>query len=235
MRLVAWNANYNSRKRSLDEDIALLQPLSPDIMVLSETAPPTDSDSRNVTWIGQGAPGLAVVVQSDLELLPHAANAGAPPLMGCFSVLGRVSFQLLALWPVQSAGTSYHQILMAALDRYQDVVSSGRVIMAGDLNSSSRVTGQKTTHPQFVAAAGSQGIVSAYHTQTGEAHGSESIGTYRHGYNPDREFHIDYCFLSQPLATAARVTIVRDEPWSKRSDHFPLLLDLPDTLVSGGF
>ncbi|MHB8951907.1 MAG: endonuclease/exonuclease/phosphatase family protein [Pirellulaceae bacterium] len=233
MRLIAWNVNYNSQKRSLEDDIAMLRPLAPDVMVLSETAPPAKSDTSHVTWIGNGAPGLAVVVNRELEVLPHAANHGAPSLMGCFSITGRVNFELLAIWPIQRSGVSYHQILMAALDRYSEVFSTGRAIMAGDFNSSTRVVAQKSSHPQFVMAAESRGLVSTYHARTGEAHGEESTGTYRHGFRPDREFHIDYCFLPKELASSASLTVLWDGDWAKRSDHFPLVLDLPDMKLAG--
>ena len=40
MRLIAWNANFNNRRRTLEQTAALLAPLHADIYVLSEVPPP---------------------------------------------------------------------------------------------------------------------------------------------------------------------------------------------------
>ena len=125
MRLVAWNANNNNMRRSLEEDVHLLQPLSADILVLSEAAAPRAEQWRS-DWVGDRGPGLAVVAPGGLKLSPHPANAGAPTLMAGFSVSGQVAFDLLAVWAVRpNGGPSYHDVLMAALDRYADLLSSG--------------------------------------------------------------------------------------------------------------
>lgn len=232
MRLVAWNANHNGKRRSFDENLRLLAPLNGDILVLSETAGPPAGHPLGAHWIGPGAPGLAVVAPNGLTLTPHPLNNGAPSLMGAFHVNGRIAFDLLAAWPVQGMrGPTYHQILMAGLDRYADFLRSTRTILVGDLNSSSRVSRQRTTHPRFVQRAESLGLVSAYHVLTGEPHGEETIATYRHSTGPTREFHLDYCFVGQPICGSATLRILNDADWAGRSDHFPLVLDLRDELL----
>jgi endonuclease/exonuclease/phosphatase (EEP) superfamily protein YafD len=231
MRLVAWNVNYNNRHRPFDETVALLQPLRADVLVLSETALPKHSEDGRVQWIGDVAPGLAIVVSDEFELTPHTANAGAAELVGAFSVRGRVDFELVAAWPVQRQGSRYHEILMATLDRFEDVLGSGNALMAGDLNSSSRVSNQRRTHPVFVARAGELGLVSAYHERTGEPYGAETVPTYMHG--PGAPFHLDYCFVPRRLAASADVSVLREDEWASRSDHFPLVVDIPDGALAG--
>ena len=232
MRLVAWNANYNNQRRSLEETAALLDPLRADILVISETAPPCDDNPLHAHWTG-ATPGLAVIAQQGLELKAHPANEGAPPLMAGYTVRGDLEFSILALWQVQiGGGPKYHRILMAALDRYAGLLTSKRTIMAGDLNSNTRVSGQQTTHPKFVSAAESLGLVSAYHGLTGECHGLETVCTYRHGVRDAKEFYLDYCFISKPLTETANLSVLRDGVWLQRSDHFPVVLDIPDAELS---
>jgi exonuclease III len=232
MRLVAWNANFNNKRRSLEEDVKLLEHLNADVIVLSETSPPCDGSSLNVRWIGTSAPCLSVVTRAGLSLDSHSANIDSPNFMGGFYVLGELEFALLAIWPVQrSHGMSYHEILTDSLSRFSDLLSSNRTIMAGDFNSNNRVKAQQLTHPQFVREAAILGLVSAYHVQFGEKHGDETVETYRQGKNGAKKFHIDYCFLSQILANSARMSILRSEPWYRLSDHYPIVLDVPDSML----
>lgn len=235
MRLIAWNANYNARRRTLEETAALLAPLLADVLVISETAPPCGSNPLHAHWVGT-TPGLAIVpLKKGLELEPHPANQGAPTLMAGYTVHGPVEFSLLAIWPVQRAGDpSYHRVLMAALDRFADLLRTGRAIMAGDFNSNTRVAGQRTTHPKFVRAGESLGLLSAYHALTGETHGQETVATYRHRPGESHGFHLDYCFVSRPLVAAASLGVLTDGDWPQRSDHFPVVLDIPDAALGLG-
>jgi exodeoxyribonuclease-3 len=231
VRLIAWNTNYNSKRRSLEDSAELLDPLCPDILVLSETAPPCDNNPRGARMTG-GTPGLAVIAREGLILSPHPANEESPPLMAGYTVTGDLDFSLLTVWPVQrDGGPRYRDILMTALDLYGDLLSTGRAIMAGDFNSNTRVKSQVDSHPSFVAEAESLGLVSAYHALTGEDHGAETISTYRHGSGESRDFHLDYCFVSRELVGGATLSVLRGGDWPSRSDHCPVVLDVPDALL----
>jgi endonuclease/exonuclease/phosphatase family metal-dependent hydrolase len=233
VRLVAWNANYNAQRLPLEESVTFLETLHADVLVLSEVPPPTEDNPLRAQWIGERAPGLAVIAGAGLELEAHPANAGAPPLMGAFTVSGRGKFDLMACWPVKrDGGPDYHQILMAGLERYEDVLRTGHTILAGDLNSSTRVTSQRRSHPAFVERAGDLGLVSAYHLATGEVHGGESVPTYLHGPGESGQFHIDYCFVPERLAEAVSIEVLADDTWADRSDHFPVVLDVEDGALS---
>ena len=227
MRLVSWNANYNGRRRSLDDSVALLEPFGGELLVICEAGKPAKHSGLRAHYVGD-APGLAVVAREGLHLEPHPENDAAPDYMAGFHVSGDATFDLLAIWPVsRPEEISYHKILMAALDHYVELLGSGRAVMIGDLNSSSRVLAQKRTHPRFVSAASELGLVSLYHEQTGEGHGLESANTYRHSSGATRDFHIDYCFLSRELAAASEISIPQDEDWMRLSDHYPLVVDFP--------
>lgn len=227
MRLVAWNANHNVQKRSLEANAAILDSLSPDIMVISETAPPAPENPRGAFFVG-GLPGLAVIAGDGLELHASPKNEGAATLSAGFGVSGRESFDLLAVWPVsRRSEPSYHQVLMSVLERFAELLSSGRAVMLGDLNSNTRVVAQRSTHPRFVQEAARLGLVSAYHRQTGEQHGDESVATYRHGSGDQRDFHLDYCFLSDALAAQSVIAVDASRDWFAIGDHRPVVLDAP--------
>lgn len=232
MRLAAWNANHNARKRSFKANLALLDELAADVIILSETAAPEPADLDGIAFIGS-TPGLAVVARNGYVLSPHPSNAEAPAYSAGFAVSGPCSFDLLAVWPVSRKGDpSYHQRLMAMLDSYAPMLSSGRAVMAGDFNSSTRVTSQKRSHPRFVDAAASLGLVSAFHHTSGEAHGEESVSTYLHGSGPVREFHIDYCFVSDDLMSHSSVEVDQGVDWFAVGDHRPIVLEVPDAALS---
>jgi len=229
VRIAAWNTNYNNnnKKRSFEDVIAMADPLHADILVLSETWSPKESCKLPVEWVGQEGPGLAIVACSDLHLTPHPANGGAPPLVGGYAVHGRVNFKLLAAWPVKlDGGDSYHNVLIKSLKRFEDVLGAENSLFAGDLNSSTGVSDQRVSHPKFVEEAEKLGLASLYHEQTGENHGDESVKTYRHGNA--KQFHLDYCFASRRLRPAANISVLRGGDWSSRSDHFPVVVDIPD-------
>jgi endonuclease/exonuclease/phosphatase family metal-dependent hydrolase len=229
MRLVAWNTNHNGRRRSLEENVRLLEPLGADILVLSEVARPRPDNPSGAHWCGDGAPGLSVVAPTGLSLTPFPENAGAPPLAAAYRVTGRIAFDLLAVWPVHIRGwRSYHKILMAMLDRFAPLFGSDQLVLAGDLNTNTRVSRQQRSHPLFVEKLTSLGMVSAYHELTGEHHGRESVATYRHGNRKGSRFHIDYCFVPRSLLGDTKLEIRNSEEWSSRSDHDPLVLDIPD-------
>ena len=95
------------------------------------------------------------------------------------------------------------------------------------------LTNQQRTHSEFVQAADSLGLVSAYHFQSGETHGDETIPTYVHGSGDTREFHLDYCFVTKALAESANLSVLRGGEWPNRSDHFPVVMDVPNAALAG--
>ena len=101
-------------------------------------------------------------------------------------------------------------------------------------NSNTRVLNQRQTHPRFVTRTEELGLVSAYHQQTGERHGEETVATYLHSSGPTREFHIDYCFIAKGLKGYATMSIKNDPEWAARSDHYPLVLDVDDAALIAG-
>jgi hypothetical protein len=225
MRLVGWNANHNIRKRTFRENVELLEPFAADLLVISETALPDPED--RAFFIG-GTPGVAVVARDGVTLRPCPLNECVPEFLAGVEVTGLVEFDLVAVWTLTKP---YHNVLMTAIQRYADLWSAGRAVMLGDFNSSTKADYQKHSHPKFVQAALDRGLVSAYHEQTGEAHGEELVATYRHS-NGDL-FHVDYGFVSQSLIGSVRCRIADEPRWFEVGDHRPIILDIEDAALAG--
>lgn len=86
MRILAWNANYNNRRRTFLENVSITEHLHADIVILSETALPLDEKSASVQLIGCNAPGLAILAKNGFELKPYVTNEDAPSLVGGWTV-----------------------------------------------------------------------------------------------------------------------------------------------------
>ena len=105
----------------------------------------------------------------------------------------------------------------------------------GDLNSNvlwdSNHPGDRN-HSALVSLLQELGLVSAYHSFHGEAHGEESKPTYYFQWKEQRPFHIDYCFIPEPWArNVRRVEIGGYEEWKEYSDHRPLLVEVTHNVV----
>jgi len=207
--------------------------LQPDIVVLCEVTDRSDFAGWQVHKIGATEPGVALVVRNGYSVSRLASNDSAPSIVGGFTVTSPVRFNLVAAWPVKTEnGPSYHQILLRTLEHFSQHLAARPAILAGDLNSSSKVSGQEASHPKFVLEADKLGLISAYHAKSGEEFGDESMPTYRHGKNAPKWFHIDYCFVSRELAESLEVEILRDADWEERSDHLPIVLEIPDAALA---
>ena len=73
--------------------------------------------------------------------------------------------------------------------------------------------------------------MSVYHEQTGEAHGEETVDTFR--LNSGKLLHIDYGFVSQPLIGSVRCRIADEPSWFEIGDHRPIILDIDDAALAG--
>ncbi len=226
MRIIGWNANYNNRRRSLEADVALLKAEEADLIVLSETARPNAEVAGRVVWLGTAVPGLAVIAGNGYTVSACDRNTNAPPLFGGFHVRGPSSLDLLAAWPVKAPGWSYARLLHESLEVFADFLSTERVALIGDLNSSSRVKAQSKSHPAFVERAARLGLVSIYHHQMMEGHGEETVSTYRRGGTGGGLFHIDYCFVSKALLGSASIRVLNGPKWDGLSDHAPIVVEI---------
>ena len=231
MRIIAWNANHNGHpKRSFAEAAELLFAQNADLVILSEIARPARKVTRRIDWIGASNPGLGVEARNGYAISLSDLNSRAPALFGAYQVTGPLSFNLVAAWPVHYPnGPSYAQLLQEALTVFGEFLGAKRAMLVGDLNSSTRVSSQTKSHPVFVEQAKALKLESLYHHRNQVAHGDEKQVTYRHNGRGKGRFHLDYCFLSPALLGSAKIEILDGAEWEQRSDHFPLVIDLPES------
>jgi|ERR1022692_2852834 hypothetical protein len=230
MRLIAWNANYNAHRRTFEQDVEFLYGMNPDLIVLSETKAPINDDPEHIGWFGEpGKPGLGVIARNSYSIADCGQNKEAPRWFAGFRVMGPCPFNLLAAWPTQyPKRPRYGELLNSALDYFGAFLEGGRSALVGDLNSSSDVLSQKKSHGEFVAKAAGLGLQSVYHAPSNRPHGGEPDKTYRHGGKGKGLFHIDYCFLSPALLDGAKIEVLKDEEWKRRSDHSPIYVEIPN-------
>ena len=241
MRLVAWNCNM-----ALHRKFEALISLNPDVAVICECAEPARLKQKmdlsaleaDPVWIGSNPnKGLAVFAFNGYQL--SLADVYNPSLrfIAPISVARPIAFSLLAVW-AQNASAGITRKGQAgpvrlALDWYQDFLTAGSAVAAGDFNNNVfwDWPGWLINHADQVAILKGYGLVSAYHEIRREQQGKESTPTH---YWRDRKkdgptYHIDYIFLSRKWAAKTReMTVGTFDDWcgSGLSDHVPLIVDV---------
>lgn len=228
MRLVAWNANCERyQSRSFSDIRTILAPLHADLLVIS--GGPQRAEGASWAWPDDAAATRLVVWVRPTWSHQITASDPSVPHSAVVQIRSPLQFSVVALYPeTRTDGLTYAKILEGAVRAYDATIRQPRTLLAGDLNSSTRVTKQRTSHPRFVSALAERGVSSLYHRQEDVSHGEEPVGTYRHG---TREFHLDYAFLSNELLPSSTLAIPRHHHWRAISDHFPLIVDIPDDIL----
>jgi exodeoxyribonuclease-3 len=139
-------------------------------------------------------------------------------------VRGAYPFQILAIWMLKEP-IHYVPNLVAILEHYRPFLERAPTVILGDFNAN-RVFDKK--HPRYVfdsiaGALDSLGLVSAYHSFTGETFGAESQPTFYFRYHQHEPFHIDYLFFPQSWSSSLNaVTVGNFSDYAGLSDHRPL-------------
>ena len=242
MRLVAWNCNM-----ALERKIDVLLALEPDIAVVCECAEPARLRQRSRSpwiegrpvWIGRNPhKGLAVFAFNGYRA--RLARSYHPSLryVAPVHIDGPTTCNLLAVWAqnASAGGIRKHSLgpLRRALTRYRNFLSARAAVIAGDLNSNTiwDKPGWRINHSTKVRILEEEfGLVSAYHSIRGEAHGKESEPTlyWRDRTKDGPTYHIDYVFLpSAWIGKVRHLSIGTFERWCGPglSDHAPVIVDV---------
>ena len=241
MRIVAWNCNM-----ALHRKAGALLALRPDIAIVSECArpdimcrrAPIDWFEADPVWIGNNPnKGLGVFTFNGYTATQHDTFHHTLKYIAPVRINGPEDFNLLAVWAQNASGgnTRKRQAgpLRRALTKYRDFLSDGDVVVAGDFNNNVQWDrpGWRINHFTVVEMLEKFGIVSAYHHQSSEAQGAETVPTH---YWRDRKkdgptYHIDYIFLPEAwLGAVSRFDVGSFEDWcgSGLSDHVALVVDI---------
>jgi exodeoxyribonuclease-3 len=242
MRVVAWNCNM-----ALDRKVDALLALQPDIAIVCECAEPERLRARSKSswiegepvWIGRNPhKGLAVFGFNGYGVRLAASYHPSLRYLAPVHVDGRSECNLLAVWAQNaSAGINRkHQLgpLRRGLSRYKAFLGERPALIAGDLNSNTiwDKPGWRINHSTKVRILEeSFGLVSAYHTIRGEAHGAESEPTlyWRDRTKDGPTYHIDYVFLPAAwIGKVSHLSIGTFETWcgAGLSDHVPVVVDV---------
>jgi len=112
-----------------------------------------------------------------------------------------------------------------------DVLPSiaGPVVLAGDLNAPiSSTPADARRHANTVTQLAELGFVSAFTTSRGEIDPLTEPTLY-HQRKLEQPFHIDHVFVSTDWTSGIEVAVGTFANWvaTKRSDHVPIIVDMP--------
>ncbi len=215
MKILSYNIN-----RSTQEKIDRVLQHNADVYILPEVACPSMirfPDKHRMEWMGDyDYKGLGILWKADLKAeTPHWFNPSHKYFLPLI-VEGKL---IMAAWPTRTASNApkdYPQIAMEALLYYAPYLKEYPTIISGDMNC---YKGQAGETKRFNIQAIFEflegiGYVSAYHHQTGETVGNESVATYFHRFNEKSPFFLDYTFSNIPVKSYALCE------WDKdTSDH----------------
>jgi exonuclease III len=225
MRIITWNCNMALGKKAR----AVLE-LQPHVLIVQECSEQDmrSLDAHHVSWVGGNRHrGLGVAVFQDLKTSVAPCLDTDLPWFLPISVGDEIS--ILAFWAcVKSWKLRYVTLAHKVLDDASEFLSAPLSIATGDFNSNAIWDGKyyDQSHSALVARFSQLGMSSAYHTFTGEAHGSEQTPTqymYRHR---DKPYHLDYAFVSNHALSGAIVQVGSPDVWLRMSDHMPIIVDL---------
>jgi endonuclease/exonuclease/phosphatase family metal-dependent hydrolase len=233
MRILVWNINMAAHKK-----IALLRRLRPDIAILPECAAPEIICEKypgfrftDASWQERSRhKGLGVFSFGAFRLTRSAAFDPRFDVFLPIEVTGSTCFHLLAVWALNFRASS-GATMLDALRFYGRFLESAPSVVAGDFNNSVfwDRPGKATSFVRIAETLATLGLVSAYHTVTGELFAQERAPTLWFLKKPTQSYHIDYCFLPQSwLCSPVSVWVGRAEQWLVHSDHAPLVISIKD-------
>lgn len=223
MKIVSYNIS-NSKQWKIDK----LLEMGADVLVVPEITCPEQTVLpegygifwEGITWQYRGIDkwkGLGIIWKNNQGYVPDwynpALSYGIPLVMG--------DVIILAFWPTKrkekNDGKSYPQIAQEIIEEYLPHFKEKKVLIIGDFNcyvnqnDSSKEYGDILRINEIL---NQHGLFSAYHLQTGEAFGKESIPTYYHMYKENWPFFLDYTYTNMDINSFRLLTW---EP--KMSDH----------------
>jgi len=231
MQIVTWNCNGALRKK-----FQLLKELEADIYVIQECENPklTKSDSykkwaSNHIWIGDNKnKGVGIFAKPNI-LLEHLnwSNQFEDHYVNYFLPCKiNNQFVLLGVWAHRNNSPNFGYIgqfwkyLKINKDKFNNIV------IAGDFNSN-KIWDQWDrwwNHSDVLKTLKSMNIISAYHEYFQEEQGQETRPTFFLQRNFQKDYHIDYIFLSQQLYSSLKsLDIGKRNKWIEISDHLPLI------------
>lgn len=249
MKIVSWNCNGALRRKT-----DVLDSLNADIVVVQECEDPSRSIHAYQQWAGDylwsGSnknKGIGVFARegnivASLSWKRKFRLPGAPKtsisaawhtddLKEFLSFRINDQFNAVAVWTKQSKGGTfgYAGQLWKYLQTHRRDITKDDCLILGDLNSNVRWdrTDRWWNHSDNVQILDSLGLTSLYHRQHNIQQGEEREPTFFLQRNLSKPYHIDYAFASEKLHLNATIQIASSDKWLQKSDHLPLVIELP--------
>jgi exonuclease III len=232
MKIVTWNCGGALRKkfRTLDKFDA-------DIYVIQECENPATSIpdyqewAHNYLWLGDTKhKGLGIFAGKNINLEKLEWNDGDVKLF--LPVRINDSFNLIAVWTKgdNSSSARYIGQLWKYLEFNKSKMIKVPTVLCGDWNSN-KIWDNKPrcgNHSEVVRELNNIGMKSLYHTVYNEEQGEEKQSTFYMYRKQDKNYHIDYVFLSGGLVDPKHDSILigKFEEWIQYSDHVPVEFSL---------
>lgn len=225
MRLVTWNCC----RGAFAKKAPLLDAFDAVIAILQECARPV-AESRQCLWFGDNVrQGIAVVARAPYRLRRLKPLPDVPKFMVPVRIEGPEKLLLLAVWSKAERPHRYVRGVLRGIAMYRRRIARTPTIVAGDLNSNAIWDSEHPSdrnHSALVDVLRKLGLVSCYHEFHDERHGEETHPTYYFQWKRRRPYHLDYCFAPTAWAKRlSRVEVGSYDPWTKHSDHRPLLVE----------
>jgi len=133
--------------------------------------------------------------------------------------------RVLAVWP----HGKYVEEMLDFLVLNEALITKELVII-GDTNSNSLFNRQhpkSKNHDVMVSWLRQKGLVDAYHYQTSEEEGKETVPTFYQWRRENQPFHLDRAFVSPQLLRSFEVIPQEEHShWLRYSDHIPIVLEI---------
>jgi len=229
MRLISWNCKMAYRKKA-----KLISGYSPDLVIIPECESTGGETGKNL-WFGNNRnKGIGIFSYSDFELGLHEEYNPAFKYVIPIKVKGDgLDFNLFAVWAMndtEDPRQRYIGKVYTAINYYKKLLECP-IIIIGDFNWNA-IWDKSLDYPlhgdltDTVDVLKSRGIRSAYHEFFKEDFGAETKPTFFMHHNPNKPYHIDYCFMSDDF-DISDVEIGTYNDWKdSRSDHVPLIVTL---------
>jgi exonuclease III len=192
----------------------------------------------DVLWFGSNKhKGLAILAYNNLKLtLLDGHNPDLRMVVPISVTGGGFDFTLFAVWannPNDPEGQYVEQV-WKAVHYYDGLLLPKRTVLAGDFNSNTiwDRNHRAGNHSNVVKYLEERGICSAYHLHHKQVQGTERHPTFYLYRNPNKPYHLDYCFISADIGRQLQTVEIGDHAsWAKYSDHVPLIIEFNSNLV----
>ncbi len=233
MKIITWNCQGAFRKK-----VDLILAHNPDILVIQECEHPDKlmfgSSTKKATdflWFGDYIhKGVGIFSYGGYKLkLIEQYNADFKTIVPISVTNGNLDFTLFAICannPKDKANQYIGQV-WKAINYYDLLLNKGKTILTGDFNSNKIWDKPKRegNHSAVVEKLALKNIHSIYHKHLDQEQGNEKDPTFFLQRNPNKPYHIDYCFASEDfINNLDHFEIGGYEKWIPHSDHLPLMI-----------